>query len=125
VRALLVLAALLAACAQAPAPAPGEGGVREEGRAAPEESVVPGTIGVTVRQEGSAVVVSAVRRGSEVRVGDVVLRYNGAPVASPRQFYRLVVDSAPGSRARLEVLRDGGARTLEVPVQELDVMPRA
>jgi hypothetical protein len=29
------------------------------------------------RQEGASVVVSAVRSGSELRVGDVVLRYNG------------------------------------------------
>jgi serine protease Do len=91
----------------------------------PADSVVPATIGVTVRQQSSAVIVSGVRAGSEVRVGDVVLRYNGEAVRTPREFYRLVVDSAPGSRARLEVLRDGSARTLEVPVRELDVMPRA
>jgi S1-C subfamily serine protease len=121
-RAALLLAALLAACARTPTEAP-ETSAAEESPA--EESVVPGTIGVMVRQDGSAVVVSAVRKGSAARVGDVVLRYNGAPVASPREFYRLVVDSAPGSRARLEVLRDGAARTLEVPVQELDVIPRA
>ena len=113
-RSIVFAAAVLAACVQAPAP-------QEE----PRDSVVPGTIGITVRQEGSAVVVSAVRKGSELRVGDVVLRYNGEPVGSPRQFYRLIVDSVPGSRARLEVLRDGGARTLEVPVRELDMMPRA
>jgi S1-C subfamily serine protease len=110
---LLVAVLVLAACAQAPV------------QVADEDSVVPGTIGVTVRQEGSAVVVSAVRKGSEVRVGDVVLRYNGAPVGSPRQFYRLTVDSVPGSRVRLEVLREGNERTLEVPVRELDTMPRA
>lgn len=108
----ILLTLVLAACAQAPVHGP-------------EESVVPGTIGVTVRQDGSAVVVSAVRKGSDVRIGDVVLRYNGEAVANPRQFYRLVVDSAPGSIARLEVLRDGTARLLEVPVRELDVMPRA
>ena len=113
-RTLLLLAALLAACAQAPAPA--------QDRA---DSVVPGTIGITVRREGSAVVVSAVRTGSEVRVGDVVLRYNGEAVGSPRQFYRLMVDSAPGSVVRLDVLREGTAHTLEVPVRELDTMPRA
>jgi S1-C subfamily serine protease len=109
-RAILLLMAL-AGCAQAPVP--------------PEESVVPGTIGVTVRQDGPAVVVSAVRAGSAARVGDVVVRYNGEAVASPRQFYRLVVDSPPGSVARLEVLREGAPRVLDVPVRELDLMPRA
>jgi S1-C subfamily serine protease len=112
VRTLLVLAVLLAACAQAP--------VQD-----PTDSVVPGTIGVIVRQDGSAVVVSAVRKGNEVRVGDVVLRYNGEAVGSPRQFYRLMVDSAPGSVVRLDVLRGGAVHTLEVPVRELDTMPRA
>jgi S1-C subfamily serine protease len=107
----LVLVVALAACAQAPVQGP-------------EESVVPGTIGVAVRQDGSAVVVSAVRTGSNVRVGDVVLRYNGEAVGSARQFYRLVVDSTPGSMARLEVLREGAPRVVEVPVRELDTMPR-
>lgn len=111
-RTLLVLAAVLAACAQAP--------VQD-----PVDSVVPGTIGVIVRQDGAAVVVSAVRKGNEVRVGDVVLRYNGEAVGSPRQFYRLMVDSAPGSVVRLDVLRGGTVHTLEVPVRELDTMPRA
>jgi S1-C subfamily serine protease len=115
---LFFAAAALAACAQrAPVPDPP---VHH-----PAESVVPGTIGVTVRQTGSAVVVSAAGKGSEVRVDDVVLSYNGEPVTSPRQFYRLVVDSAPGSLARIEVLRDGKARALEVPVRELDMTPRA
>ena len=109
-----MLAAVLAACAQAPALVQ-----------APADSVVPGTIGVIVRQEGSAVVVSAVRKGNELRVGDVVLRYNGEAVGSPRQFYRLMVDSAPGSVVRLDVRREGTVHTLEVPVRELDTMPRA
>jgi S1-C subfamily serine protease len=112
-RALLLLAAL-AACAQAPVQAPEQA-----------DSVVPGTIGVIVRQDGPAVVVSAARKGSELRVGDVVLRYNGEAVGSPRQFYRLMVDSAPGSVVRLDVRRGGAEQTLEVPVRELDTMPRA
>lgn len=105
-----IAAMLLAVGACAPAPV--------------QDSVVPGTIGVAVRQERSNVVVSAVRKTSPARVGDVVLRYNGEAVASPRHFYRLVVDSPPGSVARLEVMREGAVRTLEVPVRELDLIPR-
>jgi S1-C subfamily serine protease len=112
-RAVLLASALLAACTQAPA------------QPDASDSVVPGTIGVTVRRHQSSIVVSAARAGSRVRVGDVVLRYNGEAIATPRQFYRLVFDSAPGTRARLEVLREGAPLTLEVPVRELDVMPRA
>jgi len=108
----LVLAmAAVTACAQAP-------------MHISQGSVVPGTIEVTVRQEGSAVVVSGVRGGGVVRLGDAVLRYNGQAVGSPRAFYRLVVESAPGSVARLEVLREGGVLTLEVPVRELDMTPQ-
>jgi S1-C subfamily serine protease len=112
-RAVLVLAAALAACAQAPVQVPAD-------------SVVPGTIGVIVRQQESKVMVSAVAKSSgDLRVGDVVLRYNGAAITTPRQFYQLVFDSPPGSIARLEVLREGAARTLEIRVRELDLMPRA
>lgn len=84
-------------------------------------------IGVMVRQHGTGVIVAAVGKGSAergVHVGDLVLRYNGEAVTSARQFYRLVVDSRPGTRARLELVRDGTARTLELPVRELDLMPR-
>ncbi len=114
-RAAAAMLLALAACAQTPAPA--------------GDSVVPGTIGVTVRQQQAGVVVAAVGKTgpaarSGVRVGDVVLRYNGEAVSSSRQFYRLVVDSPPGSMARLELLREGAVRELEVPVNELDMMPR-
>src|SRR5688500_9857388 len=114
---------MVAGCAQPQAPAP---------RLAPEpaeDSLVPGTIGVIVRPDPSGVVVSAVgARGpaarSGLRVGDVVVRYNGEPISSPRQFYRLMVDSRPGSVVQLELRREGAVHTLEVPVEQLDTMPR-
>jgi S1-C subfamily serine protease len=122
VKALCAAAVLatLAACAQpaaAPSPSPSE------------ESLVPGTIGITVRQQGDAVVVSAVRPGSRaatagVRTGDVVVRYNGEPVGNARGFYRMVLDSRPGSVARLELRRAGALESLELPVEQLDTMPR-
>ena len=117
------LLALLAACAQpesaAPPPEP----------AAAEDSLLPGTIGIIVRPDPSGVIVSAVgARGpaarSGVRIGDIVVRYNGEPISSPRQFYRLMVDSRPGSVAQLQLRRDGAVQTLEVPVEQLDTMPR-
>jgi S1-C subfamily serine protease len=111
------LLAALAACAQPPVAAPqGDG-------------VVPGTIGVVVRDEQSRVVVAAVKQNSPaaqrgVAVGDVVVSCNGEAVASVRQFNRLVLDSAPGSLVRLQILRAGAVRTLEVPVDQLDITPR-
>jgi S1-C subfamily serine protease len=116
---LAALALAATACAQPPAPPV----------TADVDSVVPGTIGVIVRSERSAVVVADVGEGSSgarsgVRVGDVVLRFNGEPVTAPRHFYRLVVDSRPGSAARLDLLRDGARLAIDVPVRELDTMPR-
>ena len=112
-RASVLLVAALAACAPA---------------SAPRESVVPGTIGVVVREVEARVVIAVVGKGSPaaqsgVRVGDVVMRFNGEAVANPRHFYRLLFDSPPGSVARLQVLRDGVPRTLEVPVVQLDLLP--
>ena len=117
------LLALLAACAQPEAVAPPIDPAPVEG------SLVPGTIGIIVRADPSGVIVSAVGpRGpaarSGVRVGDMVVRYNGEPISSPRQFYRLMVDSRPGSVAQLQLRREGAVQTLEVPVEQLDTMPR-
>lgn len=95
----------------------------------PADSVVPGTIGVVVAAAGGGVVVEAMAaRGSAeeagLRVGDVVQRYNGVSVLDTRQFYRLVVDSMPGSKAELELLRDGSRVHIAVPVEETDTSPR-
>ena len=117
-RANVLLLATLTACAQAQAPAPPA-----------QDSVVSGTIGVVVREVESRVEIAAVGKGSPaaqsgVHVGDVVVRFNGKAVANPRHFYQLVFDSPPGSVARLEVLRAGAQHLLEVPVDQLDLVPR-
>jgi S1-C subfamily serine protease len=113
----MLCAAVISACAQAPA-------------LSNEDSVVPGSIGITVRQEGSTLVVTGVRKDSPaaragVRAGDIVLRYNGETLSSSRHFYRRVLESRPGSLVWLELLRDGAVQMIELPVQELDTMPRA
>jgi hypothetical protein len=40
-----------------------------------------------------------------------------------RQFNRLVVESAPGSRAQLELMRGADLHVLELPVRQLDIQP--
>ena len=92
-------------------------------------SVVPGTIGVVVVPAGAGVVVAAVAAdgpaaGAGMRVGDVVQRYNGVSVVDTRQFYRLVLESVPGSSAELELLRDGSVVRIAVPVKETDTTSR-
>jgi S1-C subfamily serine protease len=59
-----------------------------------------------------------------VRVGDVVRSYNGVAVLDTRQFYRLMLDSTPGSSAQVELVRDGSVQRIEVPVKETDTAPR-
>ena len=93
------------------------------------DSVVPGTIGVVVTPAPAGVVVAAMAADGPaaeagMRVGDVVQRYNGVSVIDTRQFYRLVLDSAPGSRVELELLRDGSVVRIAVPVQETDTSSR-
>lgn len=112
-----VVALVMAGCASAPTPRPGA------------DSLLPGTIGIVVERAPAGVVVSAIGKESPaaaagLRVGDIIVRYNGAAVSDPRQFYRLVVDSRPGSVARVEVLRDGVPHAVQVPVKQIDTTPR-
>lgn len=59
-----------------------------------------------------------------MRVGDVVRSYNGVAVLDTRQFYRLMLETPPGSSARLELIRDGSVLRVDVPVEETDTAPR-
>lgn len=69
------------------------------------ESVVPGSIGAVVGRADAGVLVTALR-------------------ADNRSAGLRVTDSRPGSVARLHVLRDGGQRVVDVPVEQLDLAPR-
>lgn len=95
-----------------------------------EQTVVPGNIGVFVELDQKGVVVSELKeRGpaaeAGVRVGDVVLRFNGELVSDPAHFARLVHDSPPGSVAQLELWRNGETRIVQVHVKQLRTTPRA
>jgi len=115
--------ALTAACASSEPPPPAQ----EPDTA--RDSVVPGTIGVFVAPAPAGVVVAAVAAEGPagqagMRVGDVVRSYNGVAVLDTRQFYRLMLDSTPGSSAQVELVRDGSVQHIEVPVKETDTAPR-
>jgi S1-C subfamily serine protease len=121
---LLLLLAAGCAAPSAPPPQPPPEHV------AAADGLLPGSIGVLTKRAAHGVVVQEVRRESAaasagVRAGDRVLRFNGAPVSSVREFNRLMLDSPPGSRVHLELERDGDVRRVELPVRELDTMPRA
>ena len=107
---MIVVVAAVYGCAQVPPAA--------------QASVVSGTIGVAVQRSAEGILISAVGAGSPasragLRVGDRVVRYNGEDVKEVRQFERLVLESEPGSLARVEVTRGGAARTLDVPVEQV------
>lgn len=118
----LLLCAFAAACASQEPPPPSA--------AAPlPESVVPGTIGIVVTPASAGVIVAALAASGPaaaagMRVGDVVQRYNGIPVVDTRQFYRLMLDSLPGSRVEVELLRDGTVLRIAVPVEEIETTSR-
>ncbi len=63
--------------------------------------------------EGSAAAKAGVERG------DVIVGFEGKPVADGNELRNLVAGTAPGSRVGLEVLRDGSARQLSVTLGEL------
>ena len=54
-----------------------------------------------------------------VKPGDVILSYNGKPIDNSNQLPPLVAATKPGSKATIEVWRDGKKQTLNVAVVEL------
>lgn len=115
--AIVLIALLSAACA-------GDGRDTSASSAEPHDSLIPGTIGIAVANQGADVVVSAVRPAGAaalagIREGDRIRRCNGAPVANAREFERRVLDSRPGSVMQVELSRDGALRRVPLPVEEI------
>ena len=52
-----------------------------------------------------------------LKVGDVVVAFDGERVRSARQFTRLVQETADGRTVQIEVLRDGARQTIEATPQ--------
>jgi serine protease Do len=82
--------------------------------------VDPGSsIGVTVRDADSGVVVQEVRDASPasragVKDGDLVTEFDGERTRSAAQFTRLVRETAPGKTVKMAVLRNGIPTTLDI-----------
>jgi serine protease Do len=53
-----------------------------------------------------------------LRSGDIIVDFNGKKVAAPSDLQRAVGLTAPGSRARVTVLRDRGERSVEITIGE-------
>jgi serine protease Do len=56
-----------------------------------------------------------------VQPGDVILSFNGKPVANRDQLVQMVVATRPGTTVPIRVIRDKQERTLSVTVDELDL----
>jgi serine protease Do len=97
--------------------------------------VTRGRLGVTIQnvnqaladsfglQKPAGALVSSVEKDSPaakagLMTGDVILRYNGKDIASSSDLPMLVSNAAPGSTARLDVMRDGKSRSVDVTVGE-------
>ena len=66
-------------------------------------------------------VISRMWRGTEafragLQPGDVVVAFNGTPIADPSQFSRAVADAKIGSTATVKVLREGRAMEFKVAI---------
>lgn len=100
--------------------------------------VVRGRIGVQLRggflsdedakalglSKAGGAIVTSVERDSPadragLQAGDVIVAFNGTPVASADDLVPRVSSAPPGSRVRLTVMRDGRTHTVEVTVEEL------
>ena len=99
-------------------------------------SVTRGRLGVTIQDVNQALadsfglkqpagaLVSAVEKGSAaakagLQPGDVILRYNDKDIMISSELPVLVANTAPGTAARLDVMRKGETRHIDVTVGEL------
>ncbi|WP_440959300.1 trypsin-like peptidase domain-containing protein [Oceanicaulis sp. LC35] len=57
---------------------------------------------------------------SGLEAGDVILAFNGRPVADDRVLPRIVAETEPGSRVDVEVFRRGESLTLPLDVERLE-----
>ncbi len=78
-------------------------------------------VGKLTSQKGalvSEVLPSGPAGHTSIRVGDVLLKYNGRDIESASQLKSLVAKTKPHTLASMEVLHNGKTRTLKIPIEE-------
>ena len=60
-----------------------------------------------------------------LEIGDVIMRFNGQEVDTPRDLSRVVADTEVGSTVRVQILREEKERTLRVRIERLETSPVA
>jgi serine protease Do len=100
--------------------------------------VVRGRIGVAIgpvpreafaefglKSSAGALVSSVTPAGPAARAGiepgDVIIEFNGRPVAKQDELVKNVTATKPGTQVPVKIVRDGQERTLTVTVEELDL----
>lgn len=101
-----------------------------------------GALGVTVQdvspkharafrlEKASGALIAAVDKGGPadlagIRIGDIVLKFDGRDLVSADDLVRRVADAAPGSNAALKVWRDAASREIPVKLGKLESKPMA
>ena len=78
-----------------------------------------------LKERKGALVATVVTGGAAakagVQPGDIILSFNGKPVANRDQLVQMVVATRPGTTVPIRVLRDKQEKTLSVTVDELDL----
>jgi S1-C subfamily serine protease len=83
---------------------------------AAQASVKPG--GVYVRAVSTDGLNQSPAHKAGIRPGDIIVKWNGQPIADPIRLSRLVAQTRIGSRALVAVIRDGQPLELEVVIQQ-------
>src|SRR5205823_1928875 len=56
-----------------------------------------------------------------IEPGDVILEFNGRPVASQNELVKMVVGTKPGTSVPVKLLRNKQEKTLNITIDELDL----
>jgi serine protease Do len=100
------------------------------------EKIIRGQLGVMIQQmtpdlakqfglsEPKGVLVSQVNKDSAadeagIKDGDIIVRYDGKDVTGVRQLRDLVAATVPGTKVKMEILRDGKEETLTAKIGTL------
>jgi serine protease Do len=75
-----------------------------------EANGLPGTEGVLVAQVDK----DTPAERSNLRVGDVIKKFNGKPITDAQQFRFLVAGAGPGSEVKLDIWRNGEDKTINI-----------
>jgi serine protease Do len=76
-------------------------------------------------QKASGALISAVEKGSPaeragLRAGDVLLQFEGKEIEGSTELSRFISETAPGTKVRLKIWRDGAAKEFVVTLAEAD-----